>query len=240
MENLSQTVLLYTIRLDTTGDGLAACRDLLSADEIARADRFVDENFARRWLVSRGCLRQILASFCNVDPSSLGFMQQEFGKPVITAGQCDPKLHFNLSHSHHLAVIAVTSSGPVGVDVEHMKAIRDWSRVASRFFSRREQELLASIAPEQQLRAFYDCWTRKEAVIKATGEGLSARLDGFDVSLTPGAEPEVLADRLGGDNDDRWQMYRFEPEPGYVGAIAVRNSLAIEWRDKSFWHPGMA
>jgi 4'-phosphopantetheinyl transferase len=236
MENLSRTVFLYTIRLDTGADEAAACRDLLSADEIGRADRFVDENFARRWQVCRARLRQILASFCNVDPAGLGFIKQEFGKPVLAANQCDPELHFNLSHSNRLAVIAVTNSGPVGVDVEYIKAIRDWPGVASRFFSTHEQKQLASVAADQQQRAFYDCWTRKEAVIKATGEGLSASLDSFDVSLTPGAQPEVLADRR--DNDKRWQMYRFEPEPGYVGAIAVHSSLAIEWRDPSCWHPG--
>jgi len=232
-------VLLYTVPLDATAAEVAACRGLLSPEEIARADRFVTEDLARRWQVCRARLRQILAGFCGVEPARLGFEQQEFGKPVIAAGQSDPELHFNLSHSHHLAVIAVTSSGPVGVDVEYMQPIRDWPGVASRFFSPHEQEQLASIAADRQLRAFYDCWTRKEAVIKATGEGLSASLDSFDVSLTPGAEPEVLADRHGG-GDKRWQLYRFEPEAGYVGAIAVRNSRTIEWRDQSSWHPDVA
>ena len=240
MDNLSRTVLLYAIRLDATADEIAACSRLLSPDEIARADRFVDASFSHRWQVCRARLRQLLGGHCNIDPAELRFEQQEYGKPVIAAGQSDAELHFNLSHSHRLAMIAVTESGPVGVDVEYIKTIGDWAGVASRFFSPGEQEQLASVAAEQRMRAFYNCWTRKEAVIKATGEGLSARLDSFDVSLTPGAQPEVLADRRSGDNDKRWQMYGFEADAGYVGAIAVRSSLAIKWHDKSFWPPDLS
>ena len=165
----------------------------------------------------------------------LRFHEQEFGKPALDAGVSGGDLHFNLSHSHDLAVVAVTDIAPVGVDVEFERTIPDWESVASRFFSPQEQAQLAAIDAGQRQHAFYNCWTRKEAVIKATGEGLSARLDSFDVSLLPNAGAEVLADRRGGSTEGRWQMQHIEPKPGYVGAVAMRSSRAFELVHHSDW-----
>lgn len=240
MNNLSRTVHLYTIRLDASATEVSACRRLLSEDEVARADRFVSKSTADGWQVCRARLRQILASYCEVEANAIRFTKQENGKPVIAAGLCDADLHFNLSHSHHLAVVSVTKVGAIGVDVEYLRTIGNWERVAARFFSAHEQAQLALVGADLRPRAFYECWTRKEAVIKATGEGLSASLDSFDVSLGPGVQAAVLADRSGHSDDKLWQMDHFEPETGYVAAFAVRSTQIVRWQDKSTCIPDLA
>ena len=168
-----------------------------------------------------------------MSPSAISLI--EFGKPVLDSKVSGVDLHFNLSRSCDLAIVAVTDIGPVGVDVEFERSIPDWASVASRFFSPHEQAQLADVDAGQRQHAFYYCWTRKEAVIKATGEGFSGHLNHFDVSLMPNAGAEVLADRRGGCTEGRWQMHHIEPKPGYVGAIAIRSSRAIELNHNSDW-----
>lgn len=231
----SQVVHLHAISLDVPAAEVNACRKLLSAEEIERADRFIAASNGNRWLVGRARLRQVLATYCKAAPESLRFQTQEFGKPILDTGADGLQLHFNLSHSHRLAVVAVSDIGSVGVDVEYERSLRDVSAVAARFFSPREQAQLADVDAARRQRAFFCCWTRKEAVIKATGEGLSARLDSFDVSLSPDAEAQVLADRRGDGSGDSWRIRHFEPQPGYVGAIAIRSARAIQLNYNADW-----
>lgn len=225
-------VHLHLLRLDKSEGDLSACRGILSPDEARRADRFALQHLGNRWLVSRAGLKDILAHYCDTPPRDIRFGEESNGKPVLEYPPWGSGIYFNLSHSGTTAAVAVTSAAPVGVDVEQRKAVTDWQPVATRFFSSTEYRQLIDV-PERQLDdAFLRCWTRKEAVIKATGEGLSADLTSFDVSLGAGTPARVLRDR-GGDAGS-WQLRHFEG-PEFIGAVAIRSANAVSVKQHGLW-----
>ncbi|HEX7176360.1 MAG TPA: 4'-phosphopantetheinyl transferase superfamily protein [Pyrinomonadaceae bacterium] len=211
-------------------------RQTLSADEAERAARF---HFARdrdRFTAARALLRAVLALYLRTEPARLRFTYGPHGKPALAGdaagGDAAAALRFNLAHSHELALVAVARAREVGVDVEHVRPDFATAEVAERFFSRREAEALRAL-PEgrERVEAFYRCWTRKEAYIKAKGEGLSFPLSSFTVSLAPG-EPAAL---LGCDTDagetERWTLVDLEPGADYFAAAAVEGR---GWRARTF------
>lgn len=202
---------------------VAALRRLLTPDEIARADRFHFDRHRRRFIVRRGVLRRLLAYYLDRRPEELRFEEGEKGKPFVTQEAGDPEslLHFNLSDSKNLAVYAVTRGAELGVDVEILRPMPDAQQIAERFFSAEEQARLRQVPPERKARAFFNCWTRKEAYIKAIGEGLSEPLDRFSVTLLP-EEPARFV-HLGGDprRAAGWTLLHMVPEDGSVGALAL-------------------
>jgi 4'-phosphopantetheinyl transferase len=198
---------------------VAALARLLGAEERARAERF---HFARdrdRYVASHGMLRSVLGRYAGQPGPALRFAAGPHGKPAL-ALPAGSDLRFNLSHSGDLALLAVARGREVGVDVEQV-AERAWMEVARRFFSSREQSLLAELPDGARPEAFFRCWTRKEAYIKARGLGLHANLTAFDVSLAPG-EPAALL-RAADDpvGPEGWQLVDLAPAPGYAGALAV-------------------
>ncbi len=201
----------------------------LSDDEGARAGRFVFERDRNRFTVGRGRLREILGRELSRAPAALRFTYSENGKPAL-AGAGD--VRFNLSHSEGVAALALARAFELGVDVEFVRPLKE--DVAERFFSRREIEQLAGLAADDQLPGFYRCWTRKEAIVKAIGEGLSRPLDSFDVSVAGDAPPVV--ERLDGEADARhaWRLAHFVPAAGFIGAVACRTGglpIALTRRD---------
>lgn len=231
-----QTLLidLHLLRLDLSAAANAVCRRFLSEDERLRADRFATPGLRNRWLVSRAGLRDILARYCGTRPSAVRFDTEPSGKPVLSDGKAGAGLHFNLSHSGSIAAVAVTTAGPIGVDVEVIRRISDWQRVAHRFFSVSENSMLSTVQQGQRERAFYCCWTRKEAVIKATGDGLSAELDSFDVSLEPDKPAAVLSDRSEHRRSGPWQLRHFDGED-FVGAVAIQSPCYMDVANHGFW-----
>lgn len=225
---------LHLLKLDLCSAANAACRRVLSEDERLRADRFATARLRNRWLVSRAGLRDILAKYCGTRPSAVRFGTEPTGKPVLSGEKASAALHFNLSHSGTIAAVAVSKAGPVGVDVEYLRPISDWHQVARRFFSASESSLLSTVQEGQRELAFYCCWTRKEAVIKATGDGLSAELDSFDVSLEPGEPAEVLSDRSEHRRSGPWQLRHFDGED-FVGAIAIQSPRSMDVANHGFW-----
>lgn len=215
-----ESVRLHVFDLDLTAREVSECRSLLDADERARADRFHREQHRRRWTVSRGRLREVLSEYCGLDAREIRFSTTGNGKPVLADHALSGRYHFNLSHAKGLAVVAVTDAGPIGVDLEREYELSDFHAVARRFFSPLERAQLAAFEPASRRHGFFCCWTRKEAVIKATGEGLSARLDSFDVSLQPHSG-RLLTWGGDGRKGSEWRIHHFEPGPGYVGAVAV-------------------
>jgi 4'-phosphopantetheinyl transferase len=195
----------------------AALLGTLSADERDRAGRFHREADWRRFVVARGALRIILARYLGSDARALAFRYGPFGKPELP----DAPLRFNLSHSGDLALCAVTRGRAVGVDVEQLRPVADCEQLAARYFSPEEHAALVQLSAAARSRAFLACWTRKEAYVKARGDGLSFPLDAFAVSLAPGTAPALLRHRLDATEVDRWSFAALEPEPGYVGALAV-------------------
>jgi 4'-phosphopantetheinyl transferase len=210
---------VWRLELDRPPDEIERLGSLLSAGERSRAARFRFPRDRDRHVVAHGALRIVVGRYLRLHPSAIAFRVGPHGKPALT--EDPPNLHFNLSHSGDLALIALSGEAPVGVDVEHTRRDPDLEALARRFFSPAEQQALAALPPGERVKGFYQCWTRKEAVIKATGEGLSRPLDSFDVSLGS-ARPRLL--RLDGDPTaaDFWSLAELQPGRDYLGAVATR------------------
>jgi 4'-phosphopantetheinyl transferase len=193
---------------------------VLSDDELERAARFHFENDRSRFKVARAALRTILGRYANLIPDALVFCQNAYGKPFLTNPRA-AGLHFNLSHSKDVALLGVAREREVGIDVEFMRHNFATTEVARHFFSSDEVATLAGVESRLRTRAFFNCWTRKEAYIKARGEGLSLALDSFDVSLKPGQPAALLNTRLDSTDVSRWSMHELFPVAGYAAAVAV-------------------
>ncbi len=153
------------------------------------------------------------------------FAYTTYGKPLLADETGASGLRFNLTHSHGLALLAVTRGREIGVDVERIRDNLEGEKLAERFFSPREVAALRSLPPELRREAFFHCWTRKEAYIKAVGKGLSLPLDQFDVTLHPGEPAALLATRHDSEEAQRWSMRSLAPGEGYVGALARRGAF---------------
>ena len=199
----------------------------LTADECQRAERYVFAKDRTHFVVARGLLRVLLGRYLGQDPPHLRFIYGPHGKPALATDTGGGALRFNVSHSHGLALYAITRGREVGVDVERIRPEVAQEKIAERFFSPREVTLLRALPAQLQATAFFACWTRKEAYIKAKGEGLALPLDQFDVSLVPG-EPAVLL-RAAWDPQEaaRWSLQDLAPAPGYRAAVAVAGH---DWR----------
>ena len=198
---------------------------LLSDAERHRASRFVFDRDARRFIVARARLRQLLAARLDVRPESIELVYGARGKPAL-APDADADLRFSVSHRDEVAVYAFAFGREVGIDVEAVRMIRDADAIAARLFSRRENEAYRALDPRDKLLGFFNCWTRKEAVVKAFGDGVFHRLDRFDVSLTPGEPAKILRVDSTPGADCGWSLDSFHPVAGYVAAIAWDATVA--------------
>ena len=204
---------------------------LLAPDERDRAARFHFEQDRRRFVVGRGLLRVILSGYLGITPHALRFNYGGKGKPILAMGCGDGRLRFNVSHSADLALYAVALEHELGIDVERIDpALQE--NIAERFFSPREVAVLQAISPDRRSEAFFACWTRKEAYLKAKAEGLTVRLDQFDVSLAPGEPPALLQTRGDPAEPSRWSLAELDPAPGYAAAMAIEGR---GWRLRR-WH----
>ena len=217
-------VHVWKIYLKTPG--LCDNREILSTDELVRASRFRFHTDSDRFVAARSSLRTILARYLRTQPMELKFGLNPFGKPHLTGTQDELGLRFSLSHSHDMALLAVARNRDVGVDVEFRRADFATDEIAARFFSRSERNQLGAIAPEHKTEAFFNCWTRKEAYIKARGEGLSFPLDQFDVSFAPGVAPSLLGNRRDATEVSRWSFEDLSPAEGYAAALTVEGNFS--------------
>jgi 4'-phosphopantetheinyl transferase len=195
-----------------------AYRRLLSLHEIARADRFAFEHLTRSHELSQGTLRLLLAHSLKCKPEDVAFRFGPRGKPML---QGDSRIRFNMAHSGRLALYAITVDCEIGVDVEELRDIPEMEQVASHYFSKAEAIQLLSIGDEIATReAFYRCWTRKEAYIKAVGDGLYLPLDQFQVTLLSDAPAKFI--HIGNDSAAaaQWTLQHLDPAPNYFGALA--------------------
>uniref|UniRef100_C6E977 4'-phosphopantetheinyl transferase n=1 Tax=Geobacter sp. (strain M21) TaxID=443144 RepID=C6E977_GEOSM len=195
----------------------------LSPDELLRGDRLLDPVKRERFLVGRGILRELLEGGIGEEAREIGFLSGEHGKPSLQRDAANGRVGFNTSHSGSYLLIGVVFGGEVGVDLEEMRSDLDFAPMARRYFSPREQQELFSLPYQEQLPAFYRCWTRKEAYLKGIGTGFSQPSTCFDVSLLPGENPALLAHRITPEDADRWRLHDLPVQPGYCAAIAIRN-----------------
>lgn len=221
---LSQEVHVWRAYLGQPAPRIHELSRLLSNDERERAERFHFEHDRRRFIVGRGALRILLGRYLRIEPAQLRFRYGLRGKPYLSKEFEGSGLAFNAAHSNELAVYAITSGREVGIDLEYIRPLPDAAQIAARFFSARENMALVSLPASQRLEAFFSCWTRKEAYIKAVGDGLARPLDQFQVSLTPGEPVQLLWVEGRAEETTRWSMEALAPAPGYVGAIAVEGS----------------
>ncbi len=190
----------------------------LADDERGRAARYHFDRHRRRFIVSQGVLRALLGAYLGREAGGIVFEYGPKGKPSLPG---EPELHFNVSHSHERSVVAISAGGELGVDIERLRPLPDADGIAQRFFSPREAATYAAVPRQQRPEAFFNCWTRKEAFIKALGEGLFLSLDRFDVSLVPGDRAEIL--RIDDDPEKArdWSLTDFRPVDGFAGALAA-------------------
>ena len=230
-------VHIWRIDLARPDDEVQRCRRLLSGDEVERADRFYFERDRARFIVAHAVVREILSRYTGVAAMDLRFSYGPKGKPELSGGLEQSGIKFNLSHSSARALLAVTPGLIVGVDIEWIKADFATDEIAERFFSATEVQALRSLAADQRVEAFFSCWTRKEAYIKAIGEGLSIPLDSFAVAFSHGITPALLYVKVDPGEVERWSMYNIEAGDGYKAAVVVQGKhhrlKQMEWTGAS-------
>ena len=229
-------VHVWAVSLCPPAESIASCSKLLAPDEAQRAERFRFERDQRRFTVARGSLRAILATYVNLDPARLSFAYSSRGKPTLAELDASNSLHFNLTHSDELAVLAITRACPLGIDVEHIRPLNDASGIADRFFSARESQGLAALPVTEKPAAFFNLWTRKEAWLKATGDGISESLDKVEVSFLAGESARLISLPEAAGPIQEWSLFDLRPAEGFAGALALRCPKAriLHW---NWQHP---
>jgi 4'-phosphopantetheinyl transferase len=236
----------WQIPLEQPDDVVAALATVLAPEEHARAARYVFPRDRRRFVVTRACLRVLLARHAGGRAAEVAFTYGAHGKPAFLGGD----LAFNVSHAGERALVALTRGVALGVDLEALRPLTDLRDIAARYFSAAESRTIASMPADQRELAFFLCWTRKEAFVKARGDGLSLALDRYSVTCTPG-EPARVVDVDGSASEAaRWSVLDLRPAAGYVGAVVMRApapslSLAaldverdvVPYLDEGFPHP---
>jgi 4'-phosphopantetheinyl transferase len=220
-------VHVWRASLDQSAEAIANLAALLSQAESRRAMRYHRTADRDRFVVGRGILRKIISAYLATPPSQLRFTYGEYGKPAVSDDQNDRALNFNLSHSGELALYAVTRGRVVGIDIEQIREDFATIEIAEHFFSRDEVVMIKSLPADQRTAGFFNCWSRKEAFIKAKGLGVSYPLDRFTVSLAPDDPPALL--KVDDDESEaaRWQMYELNPGIGYAAALIVEKPPVV-------------
>lgn len=225
-------VHVWCLALDLPAPTIDFLRTSLSPEEEARAARYRFDKHRRRFIACRGQVRQILAGYLRTNASEIRFCYGTKGKPALKPPWSDSEIQFNISDSHELALCALCLNRDLGVDLEYLCRPTDFDGLAERFFAAREVEVLRSLPDGQQREAFFNCWTRKEAVLKAVGIGLGMPLNRVEVTLAPQDAAQVLAYADDAAPSAPWWLQSLEPAAGYLGAVASRGSPleAALWR----------
>jgi 4'-phosphopantetheinyl transferase len=223
-------VQLWRVDLGAVRSAESRWQKILSSDELARSARFHFQRDRQHFVASRALLRTILATYLATAPNSVIFSYSKREKPSLGLGH-GSNVMFNVSHSGEVALFAFTRGREIGVDVEQVRGDSDLEAIARRFFSSDEQNQLAALPADEKVAAFFRCWTRKEAYIKATGDGLSLPLSQFDVSLAAGEKNALRATRPDSSEAGRWLLQEVPGGPDYVAALCVQGH---DWKLKDW------
>lgn len=215
----SDEIRVWISRLDCEDNEVTAMLETLSIDERERADRFKFEKDRVRFVGAHGILRRLLGAYLDRAPVAVRFQYNQWGKPSLARGS-GLDLRFNLSHSHELAVYGFALGCDLGVDVELVRADFATNEIAERFFAPGEIDALRALPAELRAEGFSNCWTRKEAYVKALGEGLSIDLSSFEVSLKPGEPPRLIR----GADPAGWTFASLRPGDDFVVAVAAHGA----------------
>lgn len=219
---LSRPVALLSIDLESMPIEAAQLFARLSPDERRRAERIRGREPRNNWIMARATLRLLLANYSGLSADELRFSCNDWGKPVIANPSVSPHPHFNYSHAGSMALLAISTAGPVGVDMERLEQLSEMDTIMRRYFSISEQATIASHPKSQRILSFYRVWTRKEAYLKALGIGLSGNLAGFDVSAAPTGNGLLLAVNGNARAANEWMLADIQIADDYVAAVAVR------------------
>ena len=209
-------VHVWRARLDLETLVLDRHSPVLSAEERERAVRFKFSKDRNHFIAARATLRHLLAGYLGEPPEDIQLEILRYGKPTLTADAKIPSLRFNLSHSHGFAMFAFSLGHELGIDLEKIRPEVAFEGIENNLFSPTEKDELAALPLEHRAEGFFLCWTRKEAYVKAHGQGLQISLEGFDVSLTPGEPPA-----LNSTDKERWSLYSISPEAEFAGALVA-------------------
>ena len=193
----------------------------LSESELSRYRQIRSDHDRLRFAASHSILRIIIGIYLRIAPSDVRYVTNSFGKPMLANGAGLTGFFFNLSHSADRIALVFARSALVGVDIEKLDSAIDYSGIARDFFSHHEAQAILSCPPSEQIGAFFRCWTRKEAYIKAIGMGLSVPLTSFVVSVDDSPGPFLV--RESGDLRPKlgWSIVSLGMENGYYGALAL-------------------
>ena len=228
-------VHVWRAPLHVESSRLAQFYAILAEDERDRAERFHRVQDRGHYITARGILRTLLGHYLHLAPQRVRLAYNAYGKPELASDSNASWLHFNLSHSHELALFGFTIGREIGIDIEYIRPAFSREQIAAQFFSASENAALRALPPDQHSVGFFNCWTRKEAYIKARGQGLSLPLDQFDVSLAPGAPAALLQTRDIPQEAARWSLRTLEPGTNYLAALAVEGRA---WELKTWNWPG--
>lgn len=212
---------MWSVSFDMLSEKLRYFRSTLSPDEKERADRFLKIEDRELYTITRGALRSLLGGYLAIEPREVEFAYDALGKPSLVGMGAQAALNFSVSHSGAQALLGFARSRRIGVDLERVSADTDALELAERYFSSNEFKTLRSLTAELQHEAFYCGWTRKEAYLKARGEGIFFGLERVEVSLVPG-ERAIIKKVLDDPNvSENWILEHLLPAPNYIGAVAA-------------------
>jgi 4'-phosphopantetheinyl transferase len=222
-------VHVWVIDLEASQSCVRKLSSTLSSDEMDRATSFTFEHLTTRFCVCRGLLRAFVGTYLGTAPRDIEFLYGRCGKPFVAGADA---FQFNLAHSENMAVYAFACGCDLGIDIERVRDIQDIAGIARHFFCPEEVADLTSVSARERLESFFACWTRKEAYIKATGEGLSASLDSFRVALQPWESPCFV--HINGSTSDAglWSLHSFRPNEEHIGALAFQDRRKLRFFER--------
>jgi len=229
-------VHVWAVPLEAAPEEFDCLTALLSAQELERGARFHFDRDRKRFVVARGTLRAMLAHYLDAAPRKLEFNYGVQGKPALAAPFDRSGLQFNLAHSQNLALVAVTRNVALGVDVERVRPLADAEHLVTRFFSARESAAFKTVPDADRPAAFFNLWTRKEAWLKATGDGIGHLLNQVEVSFLPGAPTRLLGLPPQAAPPGAWSLVELAPAAGFAAALAVATT-PIEIQCRLWVHP---
>lgn len=218
------TVHIWKIPLDQ--DGAEQWMSCLSKEEQQKAEQFAFIKDRRRYIVAHRYCRLILSRYLRVKANQIEFSETEMGKPVIL-NSSDPAIHYNLTHSHSMALVAV-STHPVGVDIEYIDPTLPLEDMAIHIMSPQEWKLFQQLPQQNKIHAFYYCWTRKEAYVKALGKGLSYPIQQVTVSLCRDTI-DLWMDQSDPQERKKWRMFHIHLSSEYVGAVVCQGEQVLHF-----------
>ena len=213
---------VWPIELNGASYAIRSLEEHLCDDEVSRANRYHRPGDRRHYLVAHGVLRELLAGYTGKEPGEITFAQTGVGKPFLSMGRSALPIRFSLAHSGDYAVVAITLSAEIGIDIEKIDPSLRVEGLVERFFSPDEIIELRTIPPAERNSAFFSAWVRKEAYIKARGEGIINRLHQFTVAMSLEGMPLLLSDSLDPSACLLWRVHDLNIAAGYACALATK------------------